>query len=73
VKIELSVKNVQVLVNLPGTDEVHINLSGPSPFPAMGYDGVATIKTQKGEGVRWCREVLGVEPSVVDCNPGIVS
>ncbi len=65
--IKLKAKKVVVLVRLPGTDEVLITLDGPTPYPAMGYDGDAKIHVQAGYGIKWCREVLGVEPEVIDC------
>lgn len=71
-KIELDVKKVTVLINVPGTDEVDITLNGPSPFPGrdMDYDAHATVNVRKGYGVEWCKKVLGVEPGVIDArNP----
>ncbi len=66
-EITFKAKKVVVLVNLLGTDEVIITLDGPTPYPAMGYDGTAKIFVASGYGVQWCRDVLGVEPEVVDC------
>lgn len=65
-KITLNAKTVAVLVNLPGTDEIHITLDEPTPFPAMGYDGSAKIHVAKGFGIEWCKAILGVEPEVID-------
>lgn len=68
--ITISAKKVVVMINLPGTDEVHITLDGPTPFPACGYDGFAKIHVASGYGIEWCRTVLRVEPEVLDAQTG---
>ena len=65
-KIALDVKKITVLINRIGTDEVDLTLNAPSPFPSMGYEGHATIQVAKGHGAEWCRNVIGVEPEIID-------
>jgi hypothetical protein len=65
--IQLEVKKVVVLSGVSGSDEIHLTLDGPTPYPVIGDEGVATIITARGYGLQWCREVLKVEPEVLKC------
>jgi len=66
--LSIPIKEVKVVIGLRGTDEVHIALDTPSPFPEMGYVGFATIQVKKGYGIKWCIEALGVDPKIIDAS-----
>jgi hypothetical protein len=58
------ITKVEVLLT-EGTDSIKLTLDAPTPFPEMQYKAFATIETQAGYGVKWCKDVLGVEPDRV--------
>lgn len=50
-----------------GTDKIQLKMVGPSPFPAEVQNyGVITIETTKGWGENYCRDVLGLEPEIIE-------
>ena len=54
-----------VIVTGHGADKLSIKVEAPTSFPKLGYETFLNTDAQKGYGVQWCREVLGVEPRVV--------
>ena len=65
----LKVLKVQLLLTR-GTDEVHIVLEAPTPFPNMGYDCCAKIMVQKGYGQTWLH-LMGIKSyETIDCRAG---
>ena len=65
----LKIVKVQLLLTR-GTDEVHIVLEAPTPFPNMGYDCCAKIMVQKGYGQTWLH-LMGIKSyETIDCRAG---
>lgn len=67
-QLTLNYFKVSVLINRrTGPDLIYIRLKDKTAFPNLpDCQATATIETQKGLGVDWCRNVLGVEPEIVD-------
>lgn len=66
-ELTLKVKKAVVLVDLSGTDEIHLVLDSPTPYPELGYEATAKIHVASGYGAVWCREVLGLEAELISC------
>jgi hypothetical protein len=64
-ELTLKVKRAVVVVNI-GVDRISLELDLPTPFPEMKYEASALIEARHGYGEQWCREVLGMEPEVID-------
>jgi hypothetical protein len=62
--ITLYFSRVVVLLT-EGTDQIHIKLNSPTPFPVMGYEASAKIECAAGYGAEWCKLALGVDPDEV--------
>jgi hypothetical protein len=60
------VKKVSVLRRNIGTDLIYIRLSDKRAFPDCAFETVVQIDCQKGKGVDYCRDVLKVEPEIID-------
>lgn len=64
--IQIEVIKAVVLIGRPGPDTITLTLDAPTPFPEMGYDAQMRIEARKGYGIQWCKEVLQLEPEVID-------
>jgi acyl carrier protein len=61
----LKIRKVQVILS-SGTDKIYILFDAPTSFPELGYEPAWTIEVRHDYGVTWCREVLNVEPQVIN-------
>jgi hypothetical protein len=71
IEITLKVKKVGVLTGVSGTDTVFLHTELPSGCyreEGVRYPDGATFRTDvaSGEGAKWVREFLGVEPEIMD-------
>lgn len=57
-------KAVLLLTN--GTDVIRLTLDAPSSFPIMVYGTTMTMECQQGYGETYCKEVLGLEPEIIN-------
>lgn len=64
--IGFPVTEVTVLQTRGGTDCIVLSLDGPTTFPACQYSLTLKVDAQKGHGVQWVRDNLGLEPRVVE-------
>ena len=64
-KLSVKVKAVKLLIT-HGTDLIQITLDEKSSFPMMGYETVMKVECQKGFGLEYCKDVLGIEPEILD-------
>ena len=65
-KLALSIKRA-VLLRGNGPDELNITPNLPSPFPGNEwYDGGFKFFIQKGHGLEYCINTLGIEPEVIE-------
>lgn len=69
-KITVEADSVDVLIRSVGADCINIKLKDDTAFPNLADRAYMTVYTQKGIGVQWCRDVLGVEPSITDGDTG---
>lgn len=65
-KVTLEVKKASVLLT-EGTDVVSLHLDMPTPFPEMNYEGTFCLNARRNFGVQWVKEILGMEPEVINC------
>lgn len=65
--LNLPIKEVIVLTNTRGEDQIHITLDLPTTHPACGYEPCAKICVCAGYGIEWCRTNLGIEPEEIKC------
>ena len=64
-ELKVKLKSVSVILT-SGTDIVRMYLDEPSSFPIMEYDTAIKIECQKDYGIEYCRNVLGLEPEIID-------
>lgn len=71
-KNELKVKEVIVITKNNGMDLILIKLDDQMAFPALKDYTYLEIKTQKGKGIEWCRERIGIRPKLVKQEIGTI-
>jgi len=64
-EITFKVKSCTVLLTT-GQDIIDMKLDAPTPYPNMGYDAHLEIKTQYDYGEIYCRNVLKIEPRIIN-------
>lgn len=55
-----------VVITGSGPDRISLELDCPTTFPNMGYEPYASLEAQKGFGVQWVKENIGLEPEVIN-------
>lgn len=63
--ITLKVKRIQVLLRKDSPDVLYIEIEGAPTFPRLGTDCCLRVDCETGHGIKWCREIFGVEPHEV--------
>jgi len=63
------IKRVCVVVG-QGTDTIQMELDGPTTFPAVKYPLFLRTEAQRGCGVQWVKDNLGVDPEVAERSGG---
>ena len=61
----VKVKSVKLLLT-EGMDIINIILDEESSFPYMNFDTVAKIECQKDYGETYCKNVLGLNPVIIN-------
>jgi hypothetical protein len=65
-KLELNIIESSVLVQEFGQDIITLTVDLPSTHPKLGYPTYLEIKTQNGYGVDYCRNILKIEPKIIN-------
>ena len=64
--IPFPIKSVTLLL-CNGTDEIHIILDGPTPYPTCQYELSAKINAQSNHGEQWIKDNLpGITPKIIN-------
>ncbi len=64
--LNCEIKRCTLVTSLYGQDQIILILDLPTAFPEMQYEASATMYARKGYGATYCREVLKVEPEMVE-------
>ena len=64
-KITLDITSAMVVVGC-GTDLISLGVDLPTAFPEMKYPTYISISARHGYGEQYCKEILGIEPKVVN-------
>jgi len=67
--LTLKIKRITV-VQGRGPDTIYLEPELASPYPNLKYPASIKIDTAAGNGVTYCREVLGLEPDDLVRMPG---
>lgn len=65
-ELNLKIHKVIVITDRYGPDQISLEIDLPTAFPMMsGYNVFATFQAAGGNGVKWCKEVLNLEPDEI--------